>query len=167
MKHPVIGLIRVLLVASACQEDNDKYGTFVKLKGQITAVRAQPNSSLRDAGELTLADAAHLLIYYGGGYDLVDLNDSTFNATVQQGNATALLFLTEDYRYIGHLFAGGLNCLPLVDLENNLVIDMNTLYLDGHHVLPTHDPIRHMVVGDCPTDRPFLTTRPECLSALR
>jgi hypothetical protein len=105
MKRIVIGLFMVLLLASACQEENDKYGKYVKLKGRITAVSAQPNAGLRDAGELTLADAAHLLIYYGGGYDLVALNDSTFNATVQQGNATALLFLTEDYRYIGHLVA--------------------------------------------------------------
>lgn len=141
MKRTLIHLLVLLLLVSACKEENDYDGKHVYLKGRITANTNQPPSSLRTTGEPTLADAAYLLVYYGYGYDLVSLNDSTFNASVQQGNATALLFLTQDYRYIGHLFAGGLNCLPLVDLEDNLVIDLNTLYLDGHNVLPTHDPI--------------------------
>lgn len=141
MKRTLIPLLMLLLLVSACHEENDYEGKRVFLKGRITTKTNQPSSSLRSAGELTLADAAHLLVYYGYRYDLVSLNDSTFNASVEQGNATALLFLTDDYRYIGHLFAGGLHCLPLVDLEDNMVIDMKTLYLDGHYVLPSHDPI--------------------------
>lgn len=42
---------------------------------------------------------------------------------------------------IGNLYAAGLNMLPLIDLENNTVIDLKTLVLDGTSVLPTHDPI--------------------------
>ena len=51
-------------------------------------------------------------------------------------------FLDESNKFIGNLFTGGLNILPLNYLEDGrTVIDLENLILDGTSVIPSHNPI--------------------------
>jgi hypothetical protein len=94
-------------------------------------------------GPSALADAKKVLAFYGGRYSIADIVDGSFTAYADMGSATALVFLDANNKYIGNLFTGGLNLLPLGNLKNgdSTVIDLLSLSLDSTSVVPSHDPI--------------------------
>ncbi len=104
--------------------------------------------SVRRAGhgssaQLDLSDACRVLVFSFSDYQLADIVDGSFSVRAENGTATALIFLGAGDQYIGNLFAGGLNVLPLSNLrdEENVVIDLANLTQDSTSVIPSHDPI--------------------------
>ena len=116
----------------------------IKIKGRISKPNKTEASRIpSNSDDFTLSDAKKALIFYGHEYDLVNINsDGTFTGSAPEGSATVIAFLTSDNQFIGNLFAGGLNLLPLVGLKENVsVIDLSTLTLEGKRVIPSNDPI--------------------------
>jgi hypothetical protein len=69
-------------------------------------------------------------------------SDGTFSGGVPIGNSTVVAFLTENNDFIGNLFTGGLNFLPLGGIDEKVnSIDFSTLTLDGTRIIPANDPI--------------------------
>ena len=119
---------------------------MIMIKGQISSP-AKSNAQRVKSVSPTLADATKVLIFYGNKYILADIKNGSFTSQAPMGSATCLVFLDANNQFIGNLFAGGLNLLPLVSLSNgeNTQIDLSTLTLDGTHVIPANDPIGNQI----------------------
>jgi hypothetical protein len=146
MKHRnFISLLVISSLILSCSKDNSTNTRGIIIKGTISARALQKNTTLKDANAAyTLADAKKILVFNSsGGYELFNIEDSSFAARAMQGTAAALVFLGIDNSYIGCLQAGGLNVLPLVSLKDgdNTVIDLSRLTLEGTDVIPSNNPI--------------------------
>lgn len=131
-----------ILLFTACGDDY-QYVKKVKIKGKIPRSKnANINSEKSSKGEFSLDDAEKVLIFYGRDYDLVDIDsDGSFSGRAPVGTATTLAFLTESNEFIGNLYVGGLNFLPLVSANGEIEdIDLSELTLDGERVIPANDP---------------------------
>jgi hypothetical protein len=139
MKIACFGLIACLFI-SGCNKDNSD-SPSVLIKGKIS--QSTKGSPTKSANAFSLNEATKVLAFYGSLYSLSDIKDGSFSVRAELGSATALVFLNADNKYIGNLFAGGLNVLPLNNLQDgeNTVIDLQNLDLDGTSVIPSHNPI--------------------------
>jgi hypothetical protein len=130
----------VLIIFGCSKEENNPGAETILIKGKLT-------SSAKGVAEskgifVDILDSKKVMIFYGNRYDLAEITDGTFSAAAEVGGATALVFLDGSNRFIGNLFAGGLNILPLNKLEEGRVeIDLQNLTLEGTRVIPSHDPI--------------------------
>lgn len=130
----------------ACHDDYETRKIVIKGKisksGKVDASRVRSSENA-----YTLADARKAMFFYGVEYGLFDIkSDGSFSGKAPTGTATVIVFLTADNQFIGNLFAGGLNMLPLVGLSDDVgVIDLSTLTLDGTRVIPTNDPIGNQI----------------------
>ncbi len=140
MKISGLLTLLVLIIFGCSKEENNPRTETILIKGKLT-------SSTKGVAEskgtfVDILDSKKVMIFYGNRYDLVEIKDGTFSATAEVGGATALVFLDGSNRFIGNLFAGGLNILPLNKLEDGQIeIDLQNLTLDGTRVIPSHDPI--------------------------
>lgn len=136
-------VISALLIS--CNKDNSADIRGIIIKGTISASGLKKNSIVKSVNtEFNLADAKKIMVFNSsGGYELFNIEDSSFAARAMQGTAVALVFLGVENNYIGCLQTGGLNVLPLVSLKNgdNTVIDLSNLTLDGTDVKPSNNPI--------------------------
>ena len=132
-------------------------GARITIKGAITVSRPAQPPAARGIGGPTLNDAAKVLVFSTGTglhplyHAFVDIVDGSFSVEALPGTAAALIFLTADYQYIGHLRASDLSLLPLGELADGdqTVIDLESLTLEGTHVLPSHDPVGdEIIIGD-------------------
>ena len=116
----------------------------VVLKGKISNTKASsPLQRAPSDNEFTLADAAKVMVFYGNQYQIIEIkSDGSFSGKVPLGNSTLVTFLTGDNQFIGNLYTGGLNFLPLQGLEEEIdLIDFSTLTLDNKRVIPENDPV--------------------------
>ena len=124
---------------------------FVKkitIKGQILELKKKvTESDTAGNNAFTLGDTKRILIFCGNEYDLVDINNQgKFSGKAPLGTATAVVFLTQDNKFIGNLFVNGLNFLPLAGMNDNITeIDLSVLKLDGTHVIPANNPIGNQI----------------------
>lgn len=128
------------LVITGCKKDDSGPGSIL-IKGKISQnTKGSPSKSVN---AFNLTDAKKVLVFYGNRYSLSDIKDGSFSVRAEMGSATALVFLDANNKYIGNLFAGGLNVLPLGNLKDgeNTVIDLQNLDLNGTSVIPSHNPI--------------------------
>jgi hypothetical protein len=141
----VILLFAFLLVFASCNKDNSTNTSGIMIKGTISAGGSKKSTNLKATNTgYTLADAKKILVFNSsGGYQLFNIEDSSFTARALQGTACALVFLAEDNSFIGSLQSGGLNMLPLVSLKDGdkTVIDLSKLTLEGSNVIPSNNPI--------------------------
>ena len=144
-------LVFMALFFSACNDDKPLFIKKVRIKGKIDKSKSltvlEPRSS---DNPYSLDDAANVLIFYGRDYDLIKIkSDGTFSGQAPLGTATAMAFLTEDNTFIGNLFSGSLNFLPLVSNSGDLTdIDLEELTLDGYRVIPLNDPVQNQSRND-------------------
>ena len=106
----------------------------VVLKGKISNTKASsPLQKAPSDNEFTLADAAKVMVFYGNQYQIIEIkSDGSFSGKVPLGNSTLVTFLTGDNQFIGNLYTGGLNFLPLQGLDEEIdLIDFSTLTLDN------------------------------------
>jgi len=152
----VIMLVIISLLVFSCKKDNhdpentDNQGgnQGIVIKGKIALTAALNNNGLKSGNTLSLSDAKKVLVFSGQGYTLADIVNGSFSASADMGTATALVFLDVNNKYIGNLFAGGLNVLPLDSLKNgkNTTIDLTTLTLSGTSVIPAHNPLGNEII---------------------
>ena len=118
----------------------------IKIKGEIPATLKKSASNSSES--FTLSDAGKVLIFYGRDYDLVNINsDGTFAGRAPLGSATAIAFLTDSYEFIGNLFIGSINFLPLVGVENDVtIIDFSTLSMQENKIIPSNNPLGNEIV---------------------
>ena len=134
-------LFSILLVS--CDKDY-VYIKKIRLKGKIsTTAKASGSPMKAPSVGFTLADAAKVLIFFGNEYDIADIkSDGSFSGRAPLGSASCVVFLTANNEYIGNLFVGGCNLLPLVSMDEKIdEIDFSTLTLSGTRVIPANDPI--------------------------
>ena len=153
MKKIIVTLMAVVSFCSCDSLIRDidfMFAEKVTLKGKIsTAQKMSGKSNARSVtNAFTLADAKKVMIFYGNDHVLENIkSDGTFSGGVPIGNSTVVAFLTENNEFIGNLFTGGLNFLPLGDLDENIkTIDLSTLTLDGTRVIPANDPIGKTII---------------------
>ncbi|MFA7629980.1 MAG: hypothetical protein WCY99_04955, partial [Candidatus Neomarinimicrobiota bacterium] len=90
----------------------------------------------------------HVLLFGGNEYTLGNIQNGSFSISTPAGGAVVLAFLDSAYNYIGNLFCGGLNVLPLVGLSDgiNTQIDLGDLSLNEYAVIPAHDPFGNEII---------------------
>jgi len=116
----------------------------VVLKGKVSNAKASASMQrMPSENEFTLADAAKVMVFYGNQYQIIEIkSDGSFSGKVPLGNSTLVTFLTKDNEFIGNLYTGGLNFLPLQGLDEKIdLIDFSTLTLDSKRVIPENDPV--------------------------
>ena len=140
----LILLVTILFVIASCNkgDDSQSNNSRVTIKGIISGSNLK-SKNLNSTNQLSLSDAKKVLVFNSKGYELFNIQDSSFTAKASSGTATALAFLDKENKYIGCLSSGGLNVLPLVSLKDgdNTIIDLSTLTLDGTSIIPTNNPI--------------------------
>jgi hypothetical protein len=142
MKTLVFTLLFSAILFS-CRKDNGNQGNQgnggIVIKGTISGIE---RSAILKSGALTLSDAKKVLVFNPFKYTLADIVNGSFTATADAGSVTALIFLDANNKYIGNLFVGGLNMLPLGDLKDgeSTTIDLQSLTLDSTSVVPAHNP---------------------------
>ena len=130
----------ILISITGCDGFN-LFQKVITIKGKISTSSKTNGNYAKSTGLLTLADARKVLIYYGNKYALANIDNGSFSVQAPAGSATCLVFLDVNNQFIGNLFAGGLNVLPLVGLGSTTSIDLSILTLDGTRVIPANDPI--------------------------
>lgn len=138
----IAGLLFITgVLLAGCNKDNFDVDRIL-IKGKLEPGSALKSSSVTNGIAMDLLDAKKVLVFYGNRYDLAGISEGSFSVNAEAGRLTALVFLDGSNSYIGNLFAGGLNMLPLGDInESATVIDLSTLTLEGTSVIPSHDPI--------------------------
>ncbi|GEM_PF-595543 len=143
----------LLFVVAGCNEDSNFFETLfskkVKISGKIDRSKSGSSDNQKNTdNDYTLDQAEKVLIFYGRKYDLVNIrNDGSFSGRAPLGSATAVAFLTENNEFIGNLFVGGINFLPLVSDNGELSeIDLEELTLDGDRVIPANDPLGSQII---------------------
>jgi hypothetical protein len=144
----VIGSIAVALAFAGCSHNspNSARGNSVPqiaIRGTIPAAASPKRLGAQADSAAILATARKVLVCQGNLYSLATITNGSFTASASRGAATALVFLDSSNTYLGNLFAGGLNMLPLTNLKNgdSTVIDLTTLTLSGTGVVPAHNPL--------------------------
>lgn len=134
----VFALLICTVIFSACKKHDDNLDEGVLIKGEISNSKTKSTKS-----GLTLDDADKVIVMFGERYNIVDIEHDSFSLYAPYGSVAALLFIDKDLSYIGNLFAGGLNILPLINLSEgeNTIIDLSSLTLEGTSIYPTNNPI--------------------------
>jgi len=128
----------ILLSCNKVHEGNQATGAGgITIKGKISGTK---NATLK-SGTLTLTDATKVLVFNPDRYTLADIVNGSFTVKADVGSVTALIFLDSNNKYIGNLFAGGLNMLPLGGDADSTTIDLQSLTLTNTSVVPEHNPI--------------------------
>ena len=157
----LIFMFLAAFILSSCDEfihDIDfLFREKITLKGKLSKSQKVPSkfSAKSSSNAFTLADAKKVMIFYGNEYLLENINsDGSFSKAVPVGNSTVIAFLTANNEFIGNLFTGGLNFLPLAGIDYNInSIDFSTLTLDGTRVIPQNDPIgKTIIISDSELD---------------
>lgn len=133
----IILLFVCFSILISCNKDKGESNGII-IKGTLSS--STPNLKSTN----TLANAKKIMVFNSsGGYELFNIEDSSFAARAMQGSAVGLVFLDANNNFIGCLQAGGLNVMPLVSLKDGdkTVIDLQTLTLDGTNVIPSNNPI--------------------------
>ncbi len=149
MKKIILLSVLVFMITSC---DDIFISKKISIRGKI-----DPATSVLDIRSLkvsasnktfSLSDAKKVLIFYGNKYEIVAIkDDGTFEGSAPAGSATVIAFLTENNQFIGNLFTGGLNVLPLVGLTNDLtLIDLSTLTVENGKIIPLNDPIGKQII---------------------
>ena len=148
-KTHIIILLSLAIILANCKKDknNDDYNnnnpppSGVIIKGKISGNKKGSDS-------LSLFDARKVIITWETNYTIVDITADSFSIGASMGTACALIFLDENYQYIGNLCTDGLEMLPLGNLSGgeNTIIDLSTLTLVGNHVIPSHDPFGNEII---------------------
>src|SRR5665647_515103 len=134
----VIKLLAVSLLFTSCGLfDSQK---MIAIKGQLSGP-SKVNGQKVKSTVPTLADATKVLVFYGNTYSLTNITNGSFTTEAPEGSASCLVFLDANNGFIGNLFAGGINVLPLVNMGGASSIDLSTLTLEGTRVIPANDPI--------------------------
>ena len=147
MKKMFILLFPALLFCSCeslFQDIDYLFMDKVVLKGKVSNAKASSSQQKAPSeNEFTLADAAKVMVFYGNQYQIIEIkSDGSFSGKVPLGNSTLVTFLTKDNEFIGNLYTGGLNFLPLQGLDEKIdLIDFSTLTLDSKRVIPENDPV--------------------------
>ncbi len=148
----LISVIVILLTIISCDKDRSISGIFIK--GKISQGVAK-SSGTKSISTIPLTDAKKVgVVNLTNGIlriEFIDITDGSFTATAELGNATALIFLDANNKYIGTLSTRGLNILPLGNLNDgeNTVIDLQDLTPDGTNVIPSHDPFgKEIIISD-------------------
>jgi len=144
MKKLAFFLVTLFLLSS-CDGLSDIFQSKITIKGKLSTSKNINGSHIKSSETLTLADATKVMAYYGNKYTLATIKNGSFSIQVPEGCATCLVFLDKDNRFIGNLFAGGLNILPLVGLGDVSTIDLSTLTLDSTRVIPSNNPIGSII----------------------
>jgi hypothetical protein len=158
MKKSIVFLAVAVLFLGCGVGPNNPHGNGnvqIPIKGTIAAI-GLPKAMRASAGSPALSDARKVLAFYGGRYSIADIVNGSFTVNADVGSATALVFLDANNKYIGNLFAGGLNLLPLGNLKNgdSTIVDLQTLTLDSTSVVPSHNPIGdEIIVSDAEVTR--------------
>ncbi|MFO7658839.1 MAG: hypothetical protein R6W78_17400 [Bacteroidales bacterium] len=141
MKNLILFFAILFAVASCSKEDDYDNNSGIVIKGIILEDRTK-STEVKSDNPLSLSDATKVLVFSNHYYQLYDIVDGAFSVTGKVGTGVALIFLDENYKYIGNLSSQGLNMLPLGSLTNgeNTSIDLSTLTLVGNSVIPSHDP---------------------------
>ncbi len=123
---------------------------YVTISGRIPPPYLDKRGAASPGDALTLSDAQKVLAFYGNHYSLSEIRNGSFSIGTPAGWATALAFLDSGNAFIGNLFCGGLNMLPLVGLIDGgqTAIDLSNLTLDGCSVIPEHDPLGNEIILD-------------------
>ena len=133
-----IKLLTVCLLFTSCGLfDSQK---MIAIKGQLSGP-SKVNGQKVKSTVPTLAEATKVLVFYGNTYSLTNITNGSFTTEAPEGSASCLVFLDANNRFIGNLFAGGINVLPLVNMGDASSIDLSTLTLEGTRVIPANDPI--------------------------
>ena len=142
-KHFLAAMICCLAFVISCG-DGQLFQRKVKIKGVIDK-SAKMKKGYKGP---MLKDAKKVLIFYGLDYDLANIgNDGSFTGKAPLGSATVVAFLTGNNEFIGNLFVGGLNFLPLNVAGNNVsTIDLSTLTQDSTRIIPANDPIGTQII---------------------
>jgi hypothetical protein len=154
MRNIIISITFFVIIIS-CNKENSLRNSGIQIKGSIPVSSTKAKSSdTRQQNLASLSDATKVLVFsantfsHGMIYSLVDIVKGGFNTSAQIGNATALVFLDSDNKYIGNLCTDGLNVLPLGNLSDgeNTIIDLSSLTLNGNRVIPSHDPFGKEII---------------------
>lgn len=135
MKKLIFSLVIASFVLSCSKHsdstDPEKKG--VKITGKISLSKSA-NS---------LGNASKVLVFNSSNYSVYNIENGSVTAIALPGTASALSFIDGNNKFIGCLYAGGLNVLPLVSLVNGdtTVIDLSSLTLDGTSVIPSNNPL--------------------------
>ncbi len=149
----IIGL--AVIFAGGCKKNNgnpvnpaNQSNGGIIIKGHIPKVGLAKNESMNSGESLSLADAKKIIVFSKYYYSLTNIVDDSFSVNGQIGTGVSLIFLDANNHYIGNLSSEGLNMLPLGDLTNgeNTKIDLSNLSLDGHSVIPSHDPLGNEII---------------------
>jgi hypothetical protein len=135
----VLAISAILLSCNKDHNNNNgnQGGGGITIKGTISGTK---NATLK-SGTLTLSDAKKVLVFNPFKYTLADIVNGSFTVKADVGSVTALIFLDANNKYIGNLFAGGLNMLPLAGDHDSTTIDLQSLTLTNTSVVPEHNPI--------------------------
>jgi hypothetical protein len=141
-------MVSVLLILAQCDIFRTITETKVRIRGSIPVSAMSKSATLSAEDTLHLEAAKYVLLFSGNEYALANIQDGTFAISTSAGGAVVLAFLDSVYRYIGNLFCGGLNVLPLVGLSGglNILIDLGDLSLNEYAVIPTHDPFGNEIL---------------------
>lgn len=150
----LIFMFLAAFILSSCDEfihDIDfLFREKITLKGKISSSQKVPGkfNSKSTTNAFTLADAKKVIIFYANEHIIVDIKkDGSFSGGVPIGNSTVVAFLTDKNEFIGNLFTGGLNFLPLAGIDDKInTIDLSTLTLDGTRVIPANDPVGKTII---------------------
>lgn len=146
----IIILLSSALMLTQCDLLRIITETKVRIRGSIPPV-SLAKTALHTEDPEGLEAARYVLLFEGNEYTLGDIQNGVFSISRPAGTAVVLAFLDSAYNYIGNLFCGGLNVLPLVGHSDgmNIVIDLGDLNLDEYAVIPAHDPLgNEIILGD-------------------
>ena len=141
MKTLAVALvISAMLWSCSKNDDNNPGNGGITIKGTIAGAKG---ALLKSDNLPVLSNATKVLVFNPFKYSLANITNGSFSATADIGSVTALIFLDANNKYIGNLYSGGLNMLPLGGLKEgeSTVIDLQSLTLDNTSVVPSHNPI--------------------------
>ncbi|MBL7813175.1 MAG: hypothetical protein JNL57_13215 [Bacteroidetes bacterium] len=149
-------LLMILPLLTCIESCKKKETTSDQPRVTITG-RINRQSPVRRGDTPTLADAAKVLVFKGVSIkraeefvsaEVVSINNDSFSFSTAIGNATALVFITSNNKFIGNLNVQGLNVLPLGKLRDGerAVINLSELQLVGTSVIPAHDPLGNEII---------------------
>lgn len=147
MKNLILFFAILIAIASCSKDLESVSNSGIVIKGTIEQVQNK-STEVNSENPLSLSDAAKVLVFSNNYYQLYDIVDGAFSVTGELGTGVALIFLDENYKYIGNLTSQGLNMLPLGSLTDgeNTSINLSTLTLVDNSVIPSHDPFGNEIV---------------------
>lgn len=147
MKKTIFLLLLVLSLAG-CDVFRAIFGCAVTIKGTIPPAPVSKAAVAGTEDILSLNDAGYVMVFYGNHYEIADIVDGAFSIGAAPGRVLIVAFLDSAHHYIGNLFCGGLQMLPLVGLSDgeSTVIDLQDLTQDGYCIIPAHDPLGNEIL---------------------